>query len=369
MSPADEWKLLNGPGYVRRAYKANAREIAHCKTDPSFFGLFKLSLTDDANPTSNEEALPSINPVTSVSGGTTGGGAVEGDGSGQGADVQELAGGEPPISFASLFDMSNADVSTFVFTDDMRKSLIELDLSGNLLRSGSLDLESMSQSWLRGLNLSGNRFAVFPKFVRPTRLLRLDLSFNKALSGLPGGLDKIVPHLRDLNLEGCALESLGVTSVDVSSSGAAGPQEPVPAVDSNALAGLRFLEKLNVALNRLPLQELTKILQLRPIRSLGIHSNPGCQEPAADQALFSMLPKKLPSLKEIDGAQTRLVGGKVMLPGGGAGASGGFSDGVLAEDSASCSCLEGNPCAVSYNCRDWANRFEVARRHRQQVNK
>eukprot|EP00752_Nemacystus_decipiens_P008858 g7904.t1 len=26
----------------------------------------------------------------------------------------------------------------------------------------------------------------------------------------------------------------------------------------------------------------------------------------------------------------------------------------------SCSCTEGNPCAVSYNCRDWANRFEIA---------
>jgi len=33
------------------------------------------------------------------------------------------------------------------------------------------------------------------------------------------------------------------------------------------------------------------------------------------------------------------------------------------EDRASCSCIEGNPCAMAYNCRDWANRFEVARRN------
>ena len=28
-----------------------------------------------------------------------------------------------------------------------------------------------------------------------------------------------------------------------------------------------------------------------------------------------------------------------------------------------CSCLYGNPCAVPEHCKDWRNRFEVARRH------
>ena len=35
-----------------------------------------------------------------------------------------------------------------------------------------------------------------------------------------------------------------------------------------------------------------------------------------------------------------------------------------AEDSASCSCLEGNPCAVRYSCKNWKNRFEVAKQAR-----
>jgi len=30
---------------------------------------------------------------------------------------------------------------------------------------------------------------------------------------------------------------------------------------------------------------------------------------------------------------------------------------------ASCSCLWGNPCVSQYNCKDWANRAEVARRN------
>jgi len=33
------------------------------------------------------------------------------------------------------------------------------------------------------------------------------------------------------------------------------------------------------------------------------------------------------------------------------------------EDTASCSCVEGNPCASAYNCRDWANRLDIARRN------
>eukprot|EP00462_Mataza_sp_D1_P022528 CAMPEP_0175142094 /NCGR_PEP_ID=MMETSP0087-20121206/12567_1 /TAXON_ID=136419 /ORGANISM="Unknown Unknown, Strain D1" /LENGTH=283 /DNA_ID=CAMNT_0016425777 /DNA_START=83 /DNA_END=931 /DNA_ORIENTATION=- len=33
------------------------------------------------------------------------------------------------------------------------------------------------------------------------------------------------------------------------------------------------------------------------------------------------------------------------------------------EDSASCSCIEGNPCMSKYNCKDWNNRFEVAKRN------
>jgi hypothetical protein len=36
---------------------------------------------------------------------------------------------------------------------------------------------------------------------------------------------------------------------------------------------------------------------------------------------------------------------------------------VLGEDKASCSCLFGNPCASNSNCKDWKNRFEVARRN------
>lgn len=40
---------------------------------------------------------------------------------------------------------------------------------------------------------------------------------------------------------------------------------------------------------------------------------------------------------------------------------GGEEESALGEDGASCSCLFGNPCAVPYNCKNWAGRFEVAK--------
>ena len=49
--------------------------------------------------------------------------------------------------------------------------------------------------------------------------------------------------------------------------------------------------------------------------------------------------------------------------GGAGGASQGMGRmtlGADGEDSASCSCLEGNPCISQYNCRDWKNREAVA---------
>lgn len=49
------------------------------------------------------------------------------------------------------------------------------------------------------------------------------------------------------------------------------------------------------------------------------------------------------------------VAGRVLGLGG--------ADALSGEDSSSCSCLYGNPCASPYNCADWAGRFDVARRN------
>ena len=38
-------------------------------------------------------------------------------------------------------------------------------------------------------------------------------------------------------------------------------------------------------------------------------------------------------------------------------------NGITKQKQESCSCIEGNPCADAYCCKDWKNRFEVAKRN------
>lgn len=43
--------------------------------------------------------------------------------------------------------------------------------------------------------------------------------------------------------------------------------------------------------------------------------------------------------------------------------AGGGDDGLVRERVENCSCIEGNPCAQPYGCKDWANRFALAKAH------
>ena len=36
---------------------------------------------------------------------------------------------------------------------------------------------------------------------------------------------------------------------------------------------------------------------------------------------------------------------------------------ILGEDASGCSCVWGNPCAAPHCCKDWKNRFEVAKKN------
>jgi hypothetical protein len=43
--------------------------------------------------------------------------------------------------------------------------------------------------------------------------------------------------------------------------------------------------------------------------------------------------------------------------------AGGGDDGLVRDRIENCSCIEGNPCAQPYGCKDWANRFALAKAH------
>ena len=65
-------------------------------------------------------------------------------------------------------------------------------------------------------------------------------------------------------------------------------------------------------------------------------------------------------------ASTLAGGGGMVMPlshiAGIADAVGGEDEVVAAnEDRGNCSCLEGNPCVEKYCCKDWKNRFKIAK--------
>ena len=39
----------------------------------------------------------------------------------------------------------------------------------------------------------------------------------------------------------------------------------------------------------------------------------------------------------------------------------GGDNAILGEDSSGCSCIWGNPCAMPHACKNWAQRFEIAK--------
>jgi hypothetical protein len=85
-------------------------------------------------------------------------------------------------------------------------------------------------------------------------------------------------------------------------------------------------------------------------------------------ALARRVCTKLPCLRRLDGTAYSVSMSAVRSYGsnGGAGGGGGMGMDALTmggEDQASCSCVEGNPCVVPYNCKDWGNRVAVARRY------
>ena len=41
----------------------------------------------------------------------------------------------------------------------------------------------------------------------------------------------------------------------------------------------------------------------------------------------------------------------------------GGGDALLGEDASGCSCVWGNPCVSAHCCKDWKNRFEVAKKN------
>lgn len=217
--------------------------------------------------------------------------------------------------------------------------------------SGSVTASELAAArWLRGLRLRGDSSSQLPGFggVWP-KLLELDLSGNangigkEVLDGLAPG----APNLRALSLQQCGLESASLS----------------------VIGGLCWLEELDVSMNKLgELASLIKALEPRKRQwtRLRVDGNPIAQ--LEREQLIAWCRQSCPCLVDLNGEgplTTALAAASALTleqqeHGGAVGAEN-------LQDRASCSCVEGNPCAVKYNCKNWAKRLEVAKEKRAEL--
>jgi hypothetical protein len=222
-------------------------------------------------------------------------------------------------------------------TSQLRSNLTSLNLTDNCLVDGSLVLGS-PVCWLRKLALVANQFTAVPSLALAPKLLSLDLSFNP-IKGFGTDAFSVTPLLVDLHLESC-----GLTSVQCSG--------------TSPLAALKALKSLDLRSNQLgDLAELEQLFRshLPQLAALDLSVNP-CAESEEYRSWALRYANEHGPLRLLDGQlQHKEI------------ATSGVSelqlhvDDPMVQDSASCSCLEGNPCAVKYNCKDWSRRFDIAK--------
>ena len=90
----------------------------------------------------------------------------------------------------------------------------------------------------------------------------------------------------------------------------------------------------------------------------GFFSNLSIEDADGVQQLYELVVEEDPALADAP-RKTYTASSKVV----GRVIAGDDDEPGMGEDSSSCSCLFGNPCASSYNCKDWQNRFEVAKKN------
>ena len=234
--------------------------------------------------------------------------------------------------------------------------------SGNVVslsyaQGALLSFSVPSPNILRQLNLSGCPLTHTPSPFSSTNLsslLLLDFSFTE-LNLFACDFSSLT-NLRSLALESCSLETL------------------VDDDDSSPLFSLVALETLNLADNDLSemdavvpaLKELVSTLLDLDLRENDLRETLGSVK--YSKLLVETVFGQGPLIK-LDGRMLNRGGGG----GGGSGvmlsslegireAVGGNDEIVKSnEDRGSCSCLAGNPCVEKYNCKDWKNRYKIAK--------
>ena len=248
-------------------------------------------------------------------------------------------------------DVSGLKLEMLVFSPTAVKRFVRLDISSNQLRSLTVfnDLnDDRCRTWIRSIDARNNLLCDlkipcrgFPK------LLSLDLSCNH-IHTIQKEYFKFTPRLRWLRMRQCGIKCEHLES----------------------LMSLEF-SLVYVDLGENELRDYnsitTKLLQLSQLEVIDLDGNPFICEEIDIERLRTFFQNKKPRVKTLNGVSLGRADFVAAMK-----KTRTFDDdddddddGVLTlSDSASCSCLEGNPCISPYNCKDWLHRYEVAERIR-----
>ena len=259
------------------------------------------------------------------------------------------------------------DISELILGPDMQNQLVGLDLTDNSFTYHSIG--GLNALYLRELIIVGNQISKFPDLSHLPLLLVLDLSYNpiKTLTDDTKKTFSICKNLRIVRLEWCELED---------DDGSGGTKFSL--IDYFSLLA-NVMEELNIGNNLLTHRDnLESLKSCKRIKSLVVHGNP-CTMKVTGEALTSDFDKgdidvewclklamKFGALKMYNNCKyshsikSFNSNDFSLASGGELGATSGAGD-----DGANCSCVEGNPCVVPYNCKNWSKRFEISRRARE----
>ena len=257
------------------------------------------------------------------------------------------------------------DISELSLGPDMQNQLVGLDLTDNRFTYHSVG--GLNALYLRELIIVGNQISKFPDLSHLPLLLVLDLSYNpiKTLTDDTKKTFSICKNLRIVRLEGCELED---------DDGSGGTK--ISLFDYFSLLA-NVMEELNIGNNRLTHRDnLESLKSCKRIKSLVVRGNPCTMKVTGDLLTPDKgdidtewclkLAMKFGALKMYNNCKyshsiKSFNSNDFSLSSGGElGATTGAGD-----DGANCSCVEGNPCVVPYNCKNWSKRFEISRRARE----
>jgi len=257
-----------------------------------------------------------------------------------------------PGAIESL-DVINCDLTSVSISPPLLATIVSLNLSSSSLTTEKIDaiLGNTGNVFLRSLTLTDNLLSDLPSPL-PSKLTILELGYNKLTTIPPGSFSACKTFLYSLDLSGNQLTTI-----------------------FSGLTELMHLRKLDISNNHTlqltdvptspPLPTMIKqVTDLTLLPNSGLLSNEVDFELAATELTSNITGLKRFNNCVVDRAikinQANLLSLQHEI----------VADDDNTKDSATCSCVEGNPCLVKYNCKPhiWHRRYEVARRAREDPN-